>query len=146
MWTIKPALKHTDLDLANDLSFAWSERPVYRNGNIYFSSIVQTDGEIINKRPKIYGFNLYRLPLKMNGSNIEFNGSSPKKMEYPVYPKAATSTEYVAMMYLLFLWMHEVPFLLLMEGWPKPLPLLFIPKPGILFFLKVKASTATARL
>lgn len=96
MWVSKPDLKETDIDLSNDISLGWHERPVYRNGSIYFTSIVNTDASFINLRPKIYGFDLYRLPLKKDGNDIEFNGGSVKKMEYAVYPQAASFTEYTS--------------------------------------------------
>jgi hypothetical protein len=96
MWNNKPELQETEIDLENDISLSWHERPVYRNGCIYFSSIVKTADAFPNFRPKIYGFDLYRLPLKKDGNDIEFNESSSRKMEYPVYPMDATTLEFIS--------------------------------------------------
>jgi hypothetical protein len=102
MWNLKPALGETDIGLSNDVTFGWHERPVLRKGNIYFTNGVGVDEGEENKHPKVYGFDLYRLPLKKDGNKIEFNASSSKKMEYPVYPKVPEGTQFVS---------YEVPSL-----------------------------------
>jgi hypothetical protein len=96
MWQVKPALGETDMDLGNDVSFAWNERPVLRRGSLYFTSRVLKANSLLNFHPRTYGFDLYRLPLKKDGNELEFNESSPKKLEYPVYPGAPAAKNFVS--------------------------------------------------
>jgi hypothetical protein len=96
MWTNKPTLSETTIDLSNDISLGWSERPVLRNGCLYFSSIVPVADEDKNVHPKVYGFDLYRLPLKKSGNDILFDGANVKKMEYPVYPAGPNGNDFTS--------------------------------------------------
>jgi hypothetical protein len=96
MWTNKPTLHETDIDLSNEVRFDWHERPVLRNGKIYFTSKAIIKEEDENKHPRIYGFNLYRLPLKKNGNKIVFNEASAKKMEYAVYPPILEDSNFIS--------------------------------------------------
>ncbi len=86
MWDNKPELKHTDIVLEDGVSFASQDRPVFRNGNIYFSSRILFDDQVINVRPPTWGLNLFRLPLKINGSDLEFDEGGSQKMILTMSP------------------------------------------------------------
>ena len=96
MWVLRPALKHTDIDLYDNIGFKNADRPVFRNGNIYLFDDVQTEKEKKNVHPPIHGFDLYRLPLKKDGSDLVFNTSSPKKLEYKVHTNASTNEAWMS--------------------------------------------------
>ena len=56
MWTSKPELKSADIDLDNDVKLTWEDRPVYRNGCIYFSTYTTTSSGSKNEYPDMRGF------------------------------------------------------------------------------------------
>lgn len=94
MWTNKPDLDETDIDLGTNLDLNWQERPAYRNGKIYMTNIVSAAAAVKNKRPDVYGFWLYRLPLSIDGDDISFNESSSLLMKQHYKPTAASGTNY----------------------------------------------------
>lgn len=96
LWIVKPALGETDTDLDNDATFAWHERPVLRQGKLYFTSRVVTAEAEEDVRPRSYGFDLYRLPLKKDGNKLEFDEASAKRLEYPVYPGDPDGNRFVS--------------------------------------------------
>jgi hypothetical protein len=87
MWDNKPILQKITATVNGNINLGWHERPVLRNGNIYFSSIMSTDAEIENSRPAAYGFVLYRLPL-VNAGMLLF-GNNESRIEYNVSPPDA---------------------------------------------------------
>ena len=94
MWTNKPDLNEADIDLGINLDFQWYERPVYRNGKVYFTSRALASAAVKNKRPDVWGFWLFRLPLSLNDDEISFNESSSLLMKQHYKPTTASGTNY----------------------------------------------------
>ncbi len=94
MWSNKPELKETDIDLGVSLDLNWQERPVYRNGKIYLTNITTETSAVKNKRPDVHGFWLYRLPLSIDDDDISFNESSTLLMKQHYKPTPASGSNY----------------------------------------------------